>query len=169
MLGVVGLLVATTLVPSGCGDPDPDGPASESGQYAGRSGDLGGLVDFQPADATVSRLKQVMERRGIEGSVAVAALVNRSDHLIPIPTVTAHRLNGRSAVLARADRDPRFTAAAVRSAGTYVPAKGALTVYLVLPGTSRDVVEMGMRVGLGTEITLAPQRADGAQKKSPAR
>lgn len=34
MLGVVGLLVATTLVPSGCGDPDPDGPASESGQYA---------------------------------------------------------------------------------------------------------------------------------------
>ncbi len=148
---------------SGCGDPDPEGPASESGQYAGMNGPLGALVDFAASDATVARLNDVIERDDINGTVAVASIVNRSKRLVPIPTFTAHRLDGRSSVLARADRDARFVDARVGGSGTYVPAEGAVTVYLVMPGITRDVVRIGMREGIETEVMLAPQRADGAQ------
>lgn len=168
VLAAVGAVAALGL--PGCGDPDPEGPGSESGQYAGMKGPLGGLVDFFPSDPVVSRLTAVIERDGIDGTVAVASVVNRSDRLVVIPSFTAHRLNGVSVLLARADRDPRFAAAEVPGAGTYVPAEGALTVYLVMPGTPRDVVQVGMRVGIGQEIMLTPQRADGAQpapRKAP--
>lgn len=159
------VVVAAVLTVAGCGDPDPAGPASESGQYAGREGALGGLIDFHASDATVTRIRRAMADSGTDGSVAVAALVNRSDRLIPIPTFTAHRLNGRSTVLQRADRLQELDAADVRGAGTYVPVQGALTVYLVMAGTYRDVTDVGMRVGIDPEITLRPQRTDGARAK----
>ncbi len=162
---LVAMLAAAMMAlgTAGCGDPDPEGPGSESGQYAGLKDGLGGLVDFAASDSTVVRLEDVIEREDINGTVAVAAIVNRSKRLVPIPTLTAHRLDGRSSVLARADRDPRFVSARVAGSGTYVPAEGAITVYLVMPGTPRDVVRIGMREGIETEISLTPQREDGAQ------
>ena len=127
---------------------------------------LGALVDFNASDGVVGRLNVVMDRDDIDGTVAVAAIVNRSDRLVPIPTFTAHRLNGESAVLARADQDARFASADVPGAGSYVPAAGAL-VYLVMPGTQRDVVRIRMRVGIETETTLernAPTGEAGLRK-----
>lgn len=164
--GLVAAVAALSMLMAGCGDPDPEGPGSESGQYAGRGDALGALVDFNASDGVVGRLNVVMDRDDIDGTVAVAAIVNRSDRLVPIPTFTAHRLNGESAVLARADQDARFASADVPGAGSYVPAAGALTVYLVMPGTQRDVVRIGMRVGIETETTLEPQRADGEKRVS---
>jgi len=149
---------------SGCGDPDPEGPGSESGQYAGIRDGLGALIDFRASDRRTDLVARALGDR--RETVAVAAIVNRTDRLIGIPTFTAQRVNGLTQVLARADRDPAIRAAGLPEAGSYVPARGAVTVYLLLPGSPSDVTRIAMRTGIEREVRLHPQRSDGAQ---PAR
>lgn len=161
---LVAVIACALVAVAGCGDPDPEGPGSDSGQYAGMRDGLGALVDFRASDHGTALIRAALDGR--RETVAVAAIVNRTDRLIPIPTFTAHRVSGLSAVLSRADRDPAVQAAGLPEAGSYVPAKGAVTVYLLLPGPVRDVTAVAMRTGIEREVKLSPQRADGAQ---PAR
>ncbi len=157
------LLVLSAGTLAACGDPDPEGPGSESGQYAGIRDGLGALIDFGASDRRTKRIADAMEGRS--ETVAVVSIVNRTDELVGIPTFTAHRVNGLTTVLARADRDPRLRAAGLPEAGSYVPARGALTVYLLLPGSPADVTAVAMRSGLEREVRLQPQRADGVQPR----
>lgn len=154
MSGLVRAAVAlvAAVVLSSCGGEATPGAAS--GHYTGRDGVMGAVVDFRASDPTVTRIRAAIGDEQVR--IVSAYIVNRSDAPILIPAVSAERFDGRVSTLTRADADPLVRRTGLRLPIS-IPARGAVTVYLLTRERPEAVTAIVMRRRGGAVLSLEPQ------------
>ncbi len=158
---VLTVIVAGALVGCGGGTTALPGPSQVTGRFAGRDdAGIGVAIDFGAYDATTQAIRAALDTP-TAWSVGLVSIVNRSNHLQPIPALFVTRPSGRVQRLARATVMRRADTGAkvqITAPGPFVPEQGALSLYVVFRGRPSDVRRLEMRVGVGPIVELTPQR-----------
>ncbi len=176
MACVLGLVVAA----GGCASGDARTTDAErppvrepgSGFFVGTgAGGIGATLDLEGQDRVTAAVDAALRARGGEPGtgpvVGVASVVNEGPVAVPAPSFIADFAGGGALPMPPAARvvgqvggpAARRAAALLARPPTSVPAGGAATIYVVLPGVAPgDVASVRMVIGPGRVVTMEARR-----------
>lgn len=161
---VMGCVLAAAVL-AGCGGSSAVPNAKDvTGRFAGHNDDdIGVAVDFGAFDATTEAIRASLNPK-VMWAVGSVSVVNRAERPQPIPAMWITRPGGRvERLIAAATLLPEGAQKVQQlpPPGTFVPAQGAVSFYVVFRGTPLDARRLEIRVGTGPVTELSPQELTG--------